>query len=208
MGKAMILVGRNASPFVRRTSVVLRHLGLDYEQKMLSTAHDLPNILKSNPVGRVPALILDDGETLIDSGAIIDHLIEAHDGERRLLPASGAARRAVLRTTPLAHGVMEKGVSSSYERNRRPAEKVYQGWVDRCDIQTESGLQALEALAAAATGQWLHGAEITLAGITAVIAHDFVGASAPYAMEHNSLPALAALSAKANAMALFAETRP
>jgi len=145
---------------------------------------------------------------LIDSGAIFDHLVEAHDVERRLLPTSGAARRAVLRTTALAHGVMEKGVSSSYERNRRPAKKVYQGWVDRCDIQTESGQQALEALAAAATGQWLHGAEITLADITAVIAHDFVSASAPYVMERNSLPALSALSAKANAMALFAETHP
>jgi len=122
----MILIGRNLSPFVRRTSVVLRLLKLSYEQKMLSTADDLDKILKSNPVGRVPALVLDDGETLVDSGAIIDHLIEAHDANRTLVPASGAARRAVLRSTAIAHGVMEKGVSSSYERNRRPAEKVYQ----------------------------------------------------------------------------------
>ena len=208
MGEAMILVGRNLSPFVRRTSVVLRHLGLKYEQKMLSTADDLPDVLKSNPVGRVPALILDDGETLIDSGAIIDHLVEMHDCDRRLLPSSGAARRAVLRTTALAHGVMEKSVSSSYERNRRPAEKVYREWVDRCDRQTESGLQALEVLAAATAGQWLHGAEVTLADITAVVAHDFVSASAPDVMERNSLPALAALSAKANSMAPFAETCP
>jgi glutathione S-transferase len=108
MGEAIILVGRNLSPFVRRTSVVLRYLGLKYEQKMLSTADDLADILKNNPVGRVPTLILDDGETLIDSGAIIDHLVEIHDGDRRLLPAFGAARRAALRTTALAHGVMEK----------------------------------------------------------------------------------------------------
>jgi glutathione S-transferase len=74
--------------------------------------------------------------------------------------------------------------------------------------QTESGLQALEALAAGTAGQWLHGAEITLADITAVIAHDFVSASAPDVMEHNPLPALAALSAKVNTMAAFAETRP
>ena len=55
-------------------------------------------------------------------------------------------------------------------------------------------------------GQWLHRVE-TLADITAVIAHDFVSASAPYVMERNSLPALAALAAKADAMTLFAETR-
>jgi glutathione S-transferase len=205
---AMILVGRNVSPFVRRTSVVLKLLGVDYEQKMLSTADDLPDILKSNPVGRVPALILADGETLLDSGAIIDHLVETHDTERKLVPASGAARRAVLKTTALAHGVMEKGVSSSYERNRRPEEKVYQDWVDRCDGQAESGLRALEAQAAQATSEWLHGDEITLGDITAVLAYEFVRASARYVIDRNDFPALAALVAKAKAIPAFAESKP
>lgn len=204
----MILVGRNVSPFVRRTAVVLKLLRLKYEQSMLSTADDLPDILKRNPVGRVPALILDDGETLIDSGAIIDHLVETHDKERRLLPASGAARRAVLRTTALAHGVMEKGVSSSYERNRRPEDKVFPGWVERCDSQAESGLRALEAQAAEAKGAWLHGDHISLADITAVLAYEFIRASARHVIDRNSFPALAALAAKAKDLPAFAETKP
>jgi len=204
----MILVGRNVSPFVRRTSVVLKLLGVDYEQKMLSTADDLPDILKSNPVGRVPALILADGETLLDSGAIIDHLVETHDTERKLVPASGAARRAVLKTTALAHGVMEKGVSSSYERNRRPQEKVYQDWVDRCDGQAESGLRALEAQAAQATSEWLHGDEITLGDITAVLAYEFVRASARYVIDRHESPALAAHVARAERGADDAEGKP
>lgn len=204
----MILVGRNVSPFVRRTSVVLKLLGIDYEQAMLSTADDLPDILKNNPVGRVPALILDDGEALLDSGAIIDHLVEVHDVERKLIPASGAARRAVLRTTALAHGVMEKGVSSSYERNRRPEDKIFQGWVERCDSQAESGLQALEAQAAAAATEWLHGDHLTLADITTVLAYSFIRASARYVVDRNDFTALAALAAKANAMPVFADTKP
>jgi len=159
-------------------------------------------------VGRVPALILADGETLLDSGAIIDHLVETHDTERKLVPASGAARRAVLKTTALAHGVMEKGVSSSYERNRRPEEKVYQDWVDRCDGQAESGLRALEAQAAQATSEWLHGDEITLGDITAVLAYEFVRASARYVIDRNDFPALAALVAKAKAIPAFAESKP
>jgi glutathione S-transferase len=188
--------------------VVLKLLRLKYEQSMLSTADDLPDILKRNPVGRVPALILDDGETLIDSGAIIDHLVETHDKERRLLPASGAARRAVLRTTALAHGVMEKGVSSSYERNRRPEDKVFPGWVERCDSQAESGLRALEAQAAEAKGAWLHGDYISLADITAVLAYEFIRASARHVIDRNSFPALAALAAKAKDLPAFAETKP
>jgi glutathione S-transferase len=204
----MILVGRNVSPFVRRTSVVLKLLGLEYEQAMLSTADDLPDILKRNPVGRVPAFILDDGEALLDSGAIIDHLVEVHDKDGKIIPTSGAARRAVLRTTALAHGVMEKGVSSSYERNRRPEDKVFQDWVDRCDGQAESGLQALEAEAAAATTEWLHGDHVTLADVTTVLAYVFVKASARYVIERNDFPALAALADKANAMPEFADTKP
>jgi glutathione S-transferase len=204
----MILVGRNVSPFVRRTSVVLRLLGVEYEQLMLSTADDLPDILKRNPVGRVPALILDDGEVLVDSGAIIDHLLEVHDKDRRLVPASGVARRAVLRTTALAHGTMEKGVSSSYERNRRPEDKVFQDWVDRCDGQAESGLRALEVEAAATTGEWLHGDHITLGDITAVLAYEFIRASARYVVDRNEFTALGALATKAKAMPAFSETKP
>lgn len=203
----MILIGRNVSPFVRRTSIVLRHLGLEYEQKMLSTADDIAEITKSNPVGRVPALVLDNGEALVDSGAIIDYLVEAHDPERRLLPAAGAERRAVLRTTALAHGVLEKGVASSYERNRRPADKVYQSWVDRVEGQAEAGLAALEELAAGTTA-WLHGEHLTVADITAICAYDFIAASVPSVLERNSYPALAALSARGNAIADISETRP
>ena len=114
----MQLIGRNMSPFVRRTSIVLKLLGLDYEQVELSTADDTDKIAKINPVIRVPSMVLDDGETLVDSNAIIDHLLEVGDPEHRLLPASGAERRAVLRLAAIGHGVMEKGVSSSYERNR------------------------------------------------------------------------------------------
>ena len=65
----MILIGRNLSPFVRRTATALNHVGLDYDQKGLSTADDADEIRKYNPVGRVPTLILDDGEAIIDSGA-------------------------------------------------------------------------------------------------------------------------------------------
>ena len=152
----MILIGRNVSPFVRRTSVVLKLLGLTYEQKMLSTAENLAEITLSNPVGRVPALILDDGEVLVDSSAIIDHLIEAYDEAKDLLPAAGPCRRAILRTTSIAIGIAEKAVASSYEQTRRPTEKIFQDWVNRLENQAAAGLQALEEMAIV-TGGWFHG---------------------------------------------------
>jgi len=64
-------------------------LWLAYRQVGLSTADETAEIAKFNPVVRVPSLVLDGGETLVDNSAIIDHLLEVGDPEHRLLPASG-----------------------------------------------------------------------------------------------------------------------
>lgn len=203
----MILVGRYQSPFVRRTAVVLKTLGIDYELKSLSTAEDRAEIGKFNPVGRVPSLVLDDGETLIDSQAIIDYLLEIGDSEHRLLAPSGKDRRAVLKISAIAQGAMEKAVSSAYERNRRPKEKVFQGWVDQVEGQSAGGLAALESLAAAG-GDWLHGDHMTLADINAVCAYDFIGRAVPRLVKGNAYPALASFVARCNELPAFAETQP
>jgi glutathione S-transferase len=200
----MILVGRNLSPFVRRTATVLKLIGLDFEQYGLSTADDGEEIRKHNPVGRVPALILDDGEVLIDSGAIIDHLNELAPADRKLIPESGASRRKVLRLTAIAHGVAEKGVASAYERNRRPDEKVWQDWVDLVEGQVSGGLGELEE--AASGGGWLAGDAVTLADVTAVCAYDFIAIIAPYLVKDGAYPNLQALSERANALPAFADT--
>ncbi len=189
----MLLVGRTVSPFVRRTVVVLKQLGVDYDELHLSTADDLEAILEKNPVGRVPALILDDGETIVDSQAIIEHLLETAGPDNGLMPASGAARRKVRNLSAIATGAMEKGVSSSYERNRRPEDKIYQGWVDRVDSQAASALAALETAAETAGDGWLAGETMTLADIDAAIAYQFIKGAAPYLMEGGGYPALAAL---------------
>jgi len=202
----MILVGRNLSPFVRRSAIVLKTLGLDFESKGLSTADDNDEILKINPVGRVPSLILDDGETVVDSQAIIDHALEVGDPDNQLLAQSGAERRAVLRISAIAQGAMEKAVASSYERNRRPKEKVYKGWVEKVDAQTASALASLEEMAKAG-GDWIHGDHMTLADINAAVAYDFVSIAEPYLVKDGAFPALAALSARCNELPAFAETR-
>lgn len=201
----MQLIGRNMSPFVRRTSIVLKLLGLDYEQVELSTADDRDKIAKINPVIRVPSMVLDGGETLLDSNAIIDHLLEVGDLEHRLLPAFGADRRAVLRLAAIGHGIMEKAVSSAYERGRRPKEFIYDGWVKQVEGQVESGLAALNE--AASNSDFLHGDHLTLADVNAVVAHDFVCTAEPYLMKNDPYPALSALAKRCGEQASFADTR-
>ena len=91
----MILVGRNASPFVRRVGVVLQTLGVPYEHKVLSTAKDAEAIKRYNPIAKVPVLVLEDGEHLIESAAIIEAILEMTPNQK-LLALSGAARRQTL----------------------------------------------------------------------------------------------------------------
>jgi glutathione S-transferase len=182
-------------------------LNVEFEQRMLSTADDQLEVYKSNPVGRIPALILNDSETLIDSNAIIDYIIEAYDLNRQLLEISGVNRRIVLQTTVLAHGVMEKGVAFSYEQNRRPKEKIYQDWLNHLQEQLEKGLTALEKIAITSP-DWLHGNNITLADITVVCAFDYLRIRMPSIVNSNELVALSDLSKKANAIAAIGSTKP
>jgi glutathione S-transferase len=80
----------------------------------------MPTRLRAyNPVGRVPALVLDDGEVLVDSAAILDHLDQAVGPERALLPASGKARRNALQKVVMATGINDKAVAVTYERRHR-----------------------------------------------------------------------------------------
>src|SRR4029450_9986607 len=98
---SMLLIGVNRSPYTRRVSVTLKTYGLTYEQRDLSGFGNRSEVRTANPLGRIPALVLDDGETLVDSAAIIDHLDEAYGRDCALTPPAGADRRAVLKVAAL-----------------------------------------------------------------------------------------------------------
>src|SRR5215212_2587418 len=98
----MILVGQFDSPFVRRVAVSLHMLQLPFTRNPISVFGDAEAMRAINPLGRIPSLVLDDGEVLIDSAAILDHLDEVVGRARALLPPSGAPRRAALRISALA----------------------------------------------------------------------------------------------------------
>ena len=201
----MILIGRFLSPFVRRTAIVLNELGIDYEQRSLNTADDAAEIRSFNPLGRVPSLVLDDGEVIFDSNAIIDHVLEVADTGNRLLAEQGAERRHALRLSVLATGAMEKGVASAYEASQRPAEFFYEPYRDRLRGQALAGLENLED--ALGDAVWFGGEAPNLADINAVVAYDFVGIVAPKQLSATPLARLAGLSERANARAAFGSTR-
>jgi glutathione S-transferase len=138
----MILVGQYDSPPTRRVAVALHHYGMSFTRDARSIFGDAAAIAQISPLTRVPALILDDGEVLIDSAAILDHL-DAQAGDRALCPASGAGRRHVLQTTALAQGTAEKAVSVLYERLYHLPDHRSGAWLSRCLGQARAGLDEL-----------------------------------------------------------------
>ena len=165
----MLLIGVNRSPYTRRVAITLRAYGVPYEQQSLSGFGNRAEVRVQNPLGRIPALVLDNGEVLLDSGAIIDHLDEAYGRDRALTPAAGADRRAVLKVAALMMGACDKGLQAAYERNHHPAEKVHQPWIDDCMAQMTTALAAVEAMADPTKPYLLLG-RLTQADVTAFIA--------------------------------------
>ena len=204
----MILVGRYLSPFVRRVGISLTLAGVTFDRLVLSTAADREKILKVNPLGRVPALVLGKGKTaeiLIDSTAILDFVDEKAGPKKALTPAKGVARRRVLQIVFLALGTLEKAVAAFYEKSRRPAEKVHQPWLDQLESQVSSGLLALNA---AVPKPYLAGARLSQADITTAVLYDFVKRSLPHLASKGRYKRLEAHAARMEKLPAFIACRP
>jgi glutathione S-transferase len=201
----MQLVGHYDSPFVRRVGVSLTVLGIPFERQLLSVFSDAEAMRAFNPLGRVPALVLDDGECLIDSAAILDHLDERVGPARALLPAGGKARREALQKIALATGVGDKAIAITYER-RKPVAKIDEAWIARCRGQQEGALGELERRFAGRREPdetRLMQPEITVAAMLG-----YLRLGQPETLPAGRYPALEALSAWAEAHPAFIACLP
>ena len=202
----MLLIGVNRSPYTRRVAITLKAYDMAFEQRDLSGFGNRAEVRSANPLGRIPALVLDDGETLVDSAAIIDHLDEIHGRDRALTPPSGADRRAVLRVAALMMGACDKGLHAAYEKNHHPPEKVHQPWIDDCLAQMKHALGAVETMIEPSQRYLLLG-RLTQADITAFNAERLarVGLGVDTAAE---TPRLRALCARLLEEDAFRSTEP
>src|SRR5260370_38074073 len=138
----MFLLGQYDSPFVRRVAIALRLYGIGFEHRPWSTFGDAEKIAPYNPLRRVPTLVADRGEALIESTILLDCLDELAGPARAMIAASGRERRHHLKICALAMGLGDKAVSLLYERVlRKEPSKI---WVDRCEAQVGGVLEVLE----------------------------------------------------------------
>ncbi len=161
----MILIGQYDSPFVRRVAVTLHTYRIAFERQPWSVFGDMPVVRLHNPLVRVPVLVLDDKEILIDSNAILDHLDEEVGRKSRaLIPDAGPERRKVLQTTMLAHGISEKVVALFLDRYFHDAKARSKDYDARLVSQIEAALDVLEAQV---KEHWFFGDRISHADIMA-----------------------------------------
>ncbi|MGH8170594.1 MAG: glutathione S-transferase N-terminal domain-containing protein [Steroidobacteraceae bacterium] len=136
-----------ASPYVRKVRVTAHELGLAGKLELISVSltpvspHE--ELRSRNPIGKIPALILDDGSALYDSPVVCEYL-DSLAGGNRIFPAAGAARWTALRRQALADGIMDAAVLTRYEQAVRPAELRWQEWADGQLLKIRTALDALE----------------------------------------------------------------
>jgi glutathione S-transferase len=202
----MLLIGVNRSPYTRRVAITLAAYGMAFEQEALTGFDHRDEVRGSNPLGRIPALVLDSGEVLVDSAAIIDYLDEVYGRGRALTPPEGTERRAVLKVAAMMMGACDKLLAAAYERNRKPPEKVHQPWIDDCVAQASNALVAVDAMVEARAPYLMFG-RLTQADVTAFIAERLARVGLGVHTE-NLTPRLRALALKLLDEPAFRTTEP
>lgn len=136
-----------SSPYVRKVRIVAAEVGLGdgYDIHQLAVSPIAPDdaLVADNPLGKVPALLTDDGMALYDSRVICEYLDSLNDGAT-LFPAGGPARWQALRRQALADGILDAAVLTRYENAVRPGQFRWIEWIEGQMAKVHRALSALE----------------------------------------------------------------
>lgn len=197
----MLLIGQYDSSFVRRVGIALMLYGISFEHSTWSTFGDAEKIRAYNPLSRVPTLVLDDGDVIIESHAMLDYIDSLVPAERRMFPVAEPERHRAIKVAALGTSLADKGVSLFYElRLHRETSDL---WIERCRTQIATVLAVLEADRAARTTAYWFGDRIGHADIAVACALRHVGDSLPDLLPAGRYPALANHAERLEALPVF-----
>ena len=140
----MKLIGSVTSPYVRKVRVVLAEKKLDYEFELENVWSAETAIHLSNPLGKVPCLIMEDGSPMYDSRVIAEYL-DTLTPVCKLLPPNGRDRADVKVWEALSDGVLDAAVLVRLEKTLRPAEQQSAAWIERQMGKVHAGLAIMSA---------------------------------------------------------------
>lgn len=138
----MKLIGSVTSAYVRKARVVLAEKKLDYQFELENVWAPETRIAASNPLGKVPCLVMEDGTAMYDSRVIAEYL-DTLTPVCKLLPQNSRDRANVKVREALADGVLDAAVLAYLERTWRPDEQRSQAWIDRQKAKVHAGLAVM-----------------------------------------------------------------
>ncbi len=139
----MKLIGSLGSPYVRKVRIVMLEKRIEYDFVLENVWSPDTTIQQSNPLGKVPCLVMEDGGAMFDSRVIVEYL-DTLTPVGKLIPPNGRERAEVKCWEALADGVLDAGMLLRLEKTLRPEEQRSQSWMDRQMTKITSGLQAME----------------------------------------------------------------
>jgi glutathione S-transferase len=202
----MKLIGALTSPYVRKVRVVMAEKKLDYQFALEDVWAD-DAILKSNPLGKVPCLVLEGGEAVFDSRVIVEYL-DTRSPVSRLIPDTGRERTEVRTWEALADGLVDAAILARLESTwaQRTPEQRSQAWIDRQMIKVNGAVTAMST--GLGDKPWCSGIHISLADIAVGCALGYLDFRFPQIAWRDSHPNLAKLAEKLFARQSFVDTRP
>jgi glutathione S-transferase len=142
----MKLIGSLTSPYVRKVRIVMAEKKLDYEFVTEDVWSATTTIGQSNPLGKVPCLVMEGAEALFDSRVIVEYL-DALSPVGKLIPSVGRERAGVKTWEALADGVLDAAILARLEATwaGRSAEQRSSAWIDRQLSKVHASVQAMSA---------------------------------------------------------------
>ena len=202
----MKLIGALTSPYVRKVRIVMAEKKLDYQFE-LEDVWATDAILKSNPLGKVPCLVLEGGEAVFDSRVIVEY-VDTRSPVSRLIPDGSRERTEVRTWEALADGILDAAILARLEQTwaGRPAEQRSQPWVDRQLGKVDAALAAMST--GLAERPWCSGNHLTLADIAVGCAVGYLDFRFPAIAWRERHANLARLSDKLALRPSFIDTLP
>jgi len=202
----MKLIGSLTSPYVRKVRIVMAEKKLDFQHE-LEDVWASDKILASNPLGKVPCLVLPGGEAIFDSRVIVEYL-DTRSPVSRLIPEGSRERIEVRTWEALADGILDAAILARLEQNwpGRTAEQRSQKWVDRQLQKVHASLDAISR--GVGDKPWCSGIHLSLADIAVGCALGYVSFRFPQIDWRGAHPNLAKLAEKLDARQSFIDTLP
>ena len=202
----MKLIGSLTSPYVRKVRIVMAEKKLDYQHE-LEDVWASDKIMKSNPLGKVPCLVLPGGEAIFDSRVIVEYL-DTRSPVSRLIPESSRERIEVRTWEALADGILDAAILARLEQTwvGRSAEQRSQVWIDRQLHKVNASLAAIST--GLADKPWCLGIHLSLADIAVGCALFYIEFRFPQIEWRGPHANLAKLADKLAARQSFIDTQP